>query len=86
MDQYRTIHPAYIAPRYHLTQDSSTQQPSRAEDVDPLQPSRSTGQTRQRHTGDEWEALRPDLTELLLIHDLKDAVEVIKRTHNFEAG
>ena len=41
---------------------------------------------RQRHTEEEWEAIKPDLDRLLLTQTLADAAETIKQTHKFEAG
>ena len=86
MDRFRNIQPK-TRPEDHLAQDDLDQhqflRPEGAGSLDPAGPKR---QTRQHHTEAEWEAIRPDLTTLLLSHDLKEAAEIIKRTHNFEAG
>jgi hypothetical protein len=85
MELYRTIQPL-PPPQQQDRQRGRLQQATAAEEVDLEGPLQSKRKTRQRHTEEEWEAIRPDLTELLLCHGLVDAIERIKQTHNFEAG
>ena len=80
MDRFRLIQPLIVP---HLPQGFLDHEKPETEGVEP---SRSKGHTRRHHAAAEWEAIRPDLTELLVSHELKDAVEIIKRTHSFEAG
>lgn len=85
MDPYRMIQPRPL-PQQQTRQSRPLQQTTAAEEVNLEEPLRSKRKTRQRHTEEEWEAIRPDLTELLLSYGLADAMERIKQTHNFEAG
>ena len=85
MDPYRKIQPR-PPPQQQNRQSRPLQHTTAAEEVDLEEPLRSQRKTRQRHTEEEWEAIRPDLTELLLRHSLDDAIKRIKQIHNFEAG
>ena len=86
MDRFRMIRPNdYLSQQHHL-QTHSDQGITSAEGVGSEVSLGSKRKTRHRHTEEEWEAIRPDLAELLLSHGLEDAAKTIKQTHNFEAG
>jgi hypothetical protein len=85
MYPYPKIQPRPL-PQHQNRQTRPLQQTTAAEEVGLEEPLPSQRQTRRRHTEEEWEVIRPDLTELLLHHGLEIAMKRIKETHNFEAG
>jgi len=85
MDPYRASQP-HLLPLQQSRQSRSLQQNAAAEQVGLNEPLRPKPTTRERHTREEWEAIKPALTELLLCYSLADAMKEIKRTHSFDAG
>jgi hypothetical protein len=42
--------------------------------------------TRQRHTDEEWERLRPFITQLYYVHTLDETIKILKDRAGFETG